>query len=239
MSGTYTILLAPADASTGSIVLTLYKVPPDVTGTITPGGPAVTVHLTSPGQNAELTFSGTSGERVSLNLTNGTYHLCSVNVSIIKPDGTALTPTQCVSTGGFIDTQTLPISGTYKILLTPTDASTGSITLTLYKVVDVKGTIMIGGPAIKVDIATPGQNAELTFAGTASQQVTVHVKGSTIKCMTIGILNPNGTSLFSEFQCLSTFDLPIQTLPTKGTFTLSINPVDVDTGSMTVNITSP
>ncbi len=239
MSGTYTILLAPADASTGSIVLTLYKVPPDVTGTITPGGPAVTVHLTSPGQNAELTFSGTLGERVSLNLTNGTYHLCSVNVSIIKPDGTALAPTQCVSTGGFIDTQTLPIGGTYKILLMPTDASTGSITLTLYKVVDVKGTIVIGGPAIKVNITTPGQNAELTFVGTANQQVTVHAKDSTIKCVTIGIVNPNGTSLFSEFQCLGTFDLPIQTLPAKGTYTLSINPFDVNTGSMTVNMTSP
>jgi YD repeat-containing protein len=239
MSGTYTILVAPADASTGSIVLTLYKVLPDVTGTITPGGPAVSVHLTSPGQNAELTFGGTLGEQVSLNLTNGTYHLCSLNVSILKPGGTALTPTQCVSTNGFIDTQTLPISGTYKILLTPTDASTGSVTLTLYNVVDVKGTITIGGPAINVNIRTLGQNAELTFVGTANQQVTVHAKDSTIKCLTIGIVNLNGTSLFSEFQCLSTFDLPVQTLPAKGTYTLSINPFDVDTGSMTVNMTSP
>ena len=150
-----------------------------------------------------------------------------------------MAPTQCVSTGGFIDTQTLPIGGAYKILLMPTDASTGSITLTLYKVVDVKGTIVIGGPAIKVNITTPGQNAELTFVGTANQQVTVHAKDSTIKCVTIGIVNPNGTSLFSEFQCLGTFDLPIQTLPAKGTYTLSINPFDVNTGSMTVNMTSP
>src|SRR2546428_5000548 len=41
-----------------------------------------------PGQNARLTFDGTTGQRLSLAMTGVT--LTSVSVSILKPDGTTL-----------------------------------------------------------------------------------------------------------------------------------------------------
>ena len=45
------------------MTLTLYLVPADVSATITPGGPPVTVTTTSAGQNARLTFAGHGGRR--------------------------------------------------------------------------------------------------------------------------------------------------------------------------------
>jgi len=45
------------------MTLTLYDVAADVTGSITPGGSAVTVTISVPGQNAGVTFSGTAGRR--------------------------------------------------------------------------------------------------------------------------------------------------------------------------------
>jgi hypothetical protein len=134
-TGTYTILVDPQGTNTGSITLTLSQ---DVTGTMTINGPAVTVNLTRPGQNARLTFGGTVGQRVSLGMTDvtiGTSTCCGSQVSISTPDGTVLvSPTFIGTNGGTLDTPPLPATGTYTILVDPGGTSTGSITLTLSQV---------------------------------------------------------------------------------------------------------
>ena len=82
-------------------------------------------------------FDGVSGQRVSLLGTNGlTAQIlgCDINVSILKPDATVLAPATCMEQSGFIDTQTLPITGTYTILVDPGGAATGGVTLTLSNV---------------------------------------------------------------------------------------------------------
>src|SRR4029078_7734198 len=96
----------------------LYDVPSDPTPSLTAGGPAVGVTIPTPGQNARPTFAGTLGQRVSLALSSST--LTQAYVSIVKPDGTNLVaPTLIGSGGGFIDTNTLPVSRTYTITIHP------------------------------------------------------------------------------------------------------------------------
>ena len=57
VSGRYSMLVDPQGTAFGSMTLTLYDVPPDVTDSISPGGPAVTVSMGPvPGQNAILRF---------------------------------------------------------------------------------------------------------------------------------------------------------------------------------------
>jgi hypothetical protein len=84
------------------------------------------VTISTPGQNAELTFSGTADDRVSLQLSNVT--MSGRTVSILKPDGSTLAVLTGINT--FLDTQTLPTTGTYTIRVDPTNAATGSATLT-------------------------------------------------------------------------------------------------------------
>src|SRR5258706_1767783 len=136
LSGTYTIMVDPQTTYTGSLTLTLYDVPANVSSTITPGGSPASVTLGTPGQNATLTFTGTAGQRASLRLTNDTIGnsiFAGTQVSVLKPDGTALIPATGVNTNGtFFDTRTLPVSGTYSILVDPVAANTGGMTLTLY-----------------------------------------------------------------------------------------------------------
>src|SRR5215213_4593320 len=109
-TGTYTVFVNPLDTNIGSATVTLYNVPPDVTGNITVGAP-FNVTTTVPGQNAVLSFNGTSGQRITVKiggvtLTGGSGY---VDVTIKKPDGTAMASTNYVSSGGaFINTQTLP-----------------------------------------------------------------------------------------------------------------------------------
>src|SRR5438046_2720169 len=104
-TGTYTLWVQHYYTYVGSETLQLYNVPADVTGTITIGGSAVPVATTVPGQNASLTFSGTSGQRASINLTSGSYSSCSLYLK--NPDGTTVTTGYCGGATGFIDTAAL------------------------------------------------------------------------------------------------------------------------------------
>jgi YD repeat-containing protein len=236
--GTYTILAQPT-IGTGSVDITLYDVAHDFTSSITPNGPPVDVKLTTPGQNAQLTFSGTKAEKVSLNFSNSTFPTCSPNLSIVNPDGSVLDSQTCIGLEGFVAAQTLPTTGAYRILLTTSDPNTGSMVANLYKVVDVTGSIAVNGSTVTVSLTTPGQTGALTFGGNSNQQITVHVTNNTITCVTLGIVKPDGTLLFSELECGSTFDLPTQVLPTRGTYKLSIVPNQAETGSLKLKITSP
>jgi hypothetical protein len=240
VSGTYTILgETTTSGGAGAVTLTLYDIPSDFTSTITPSGPAVIVTTTIPGQDGILTFSGKSGQSVSLNLTNGTFPSCSPNVSINNPDGTVMYSNTCYGSGGFIPVQTLPATGTYRILMTMIDAGTGSLTANLYNVVNVTGTIVVNGSPVNLNLPTPGQVAALTFAGTASQKATVHVTKSTITCLTVAVVQPNGKTLSSVLNCGTSFNAHVPALPTTGNYTLTISPDQADTGSLTVVLTSP
>jgi hypothetical protein len=144
-TGPHSVLVNPEGMDAGSVTLQLYTVPEDVTGTLSFGSPAP-VTTTAPGQNAALTFSGVAGQRVSLKLsavTVGTSTCCSAKVGILKPDGSSLVGGTLFGTsGGFVDTKVLPVSGTYTVVLDPQGMDTGSATTTIYDVPpDVTGSL--------------------------------------------------------------------------------------------------
>jgi hypothetical protein len=243
-TGTYTILVDPVQYSVGNLTLTLIDVPADFGSTITPGGSAVTASMTTPGQNGAVTFSGTAGQRISLLGTNGLSGQvtgCDVHVSIRNPDSSVLASNTCMEGGGgFIDAKVLPAAGTYTIVVDPVSHAVGSVTLTLYDVpADTTGSVTVGGSAVAVTLGTPGQNGTLTFSGTASQQVTVHMTSNTIGWMTVRLLRPDGTQLTSKTGFTAGFDLNPQTLPSSGTYTIVVDPRDHNTGSVNVSVTNP
>jgi YD repeat-containing protein len=238
-TGTYRIYIDPVNADTGQIITTLYNAAP-ATGTITAGGAAVTATTTVPGQNSLLTFSGTSGALVSLLIQNVSYD--TTTVSIIEPSGTTLASTSVYMPSSytfFIDTQTLPATGTYTIRVAPSDQVTGSATLTLYSVTNLSGAVTIGGSSTTLTMNTPGQNGSVTFSGTGGQSITVHLTSGTVAPVTVSLLDPSGTVLTSTFTYSSAFNLASQTLSATGTYTIIVDPYSYNTGSLTVNVTSP
>jgi YD repeat-containing protein len=241
-TGTYRIVVDPVSFATGSVTLTLNNVPADYTGSITAGG-SVTVTTSPAGQNAAVTFSGTLGQRISLKGTSGMSGQvvgCDVNVTIKKPDGSVLAPAACMESSGFIDVQTLPVAGTYTIVVDPVAAATGSLTLWLYDVpADTTGTVSVGGSAVSVPLSTAGQNGTLTFSGTASQQVTVRMTGNTFGSTTVKLMKPDGTQLTTGTSTLPNFNLTTQTLPATGTYTIVVDPAAGNTGTINVSVTNP
>jgi RHS repeat-associated protein len=250
-TGTYTIVINPQGNATGSARFSLYDVPADPSGTITPGGSAQTVTTTVPGQNATLTFSGSTNQRISLNIdqvTIGTSSCCSGQVSIKNPDGTTLVSPTYFGTFGntFIDTITLAQTGTYTITIDPQSNATGSAQFTLYDVpADTTGSISIGGPSQNVTVSTPGQNATLTFAGTAAKNIHLTLSSVTIgtsSCCSgkVSIKNPDGTTLVNPTYFGTFGNTTVSaTLPVDGTYTILVDPQSNATGSATLTLTDP
>ncbi|HZS09122.1 MAG TPA: IPT/TIG domain-containing protein [Blastocatellia bacterium] len=137
VTGTYTILLDPAGANLDRMTFRLIAPLPDVTAAIAINGPPVTI-TTAPEQNARLTFDGSTGQRVSLRLTEiSSFDSSDIRVSILRPDGTVLAgpvvPDDYSPTGTLAGPFDLPVTGTYTILFDPQNPVTGSLTFTLMK----------------------------------------------------------------------------------------------------------
>jgi hypothetical protein len=99
--------------------------------------------------------------------------------------------------------------------------------------------VTIGGSSVPVTTTVPGQNGSLTFSGTASQQVTVRVTGNTMGSVTVKLLRPDGTTMTTTLSSSASFNLATQTLPTTGTYTVTIDPSQTNTGTMNVQVTNP
>ena len=234
-TGTYSVLLAPYNGTIGGANITVWTFDQQTGTTITSGAPTA-VAINTPGQTASLTFSGTAGQSASIVLNNSTFNCWTTSVSILSPDGTTLASSN--SCGNlFLNPVTLPVSGTYTIVITPTQGVTGSASITLWLFSNLAPAVVTPVTPATVTINTPGQAASLTFSGTAGQLASVQLTNSTFACWTtsVSILSPDGATLASSNSC-GNLVLNTITLPVSGTYTIVISPTSGATGNATVSL---
>ena len=124
--------------------------------------------------------------------------LASGRVEFLQPDGTLLAATYLSGGGTFLEPISLPVSGTYAIVVDPTSGSGGTVTVRLYDVpADTTATIAAGGSAT-VTTAAPGQNGTLTFTGTVNQRVSVKLTSASVTSGWLSLNAPDGTVLDSQ-----------------------------------------
>jgi hypothetical protein len=201
---------------------------------ITPGGPAVTVTISNAGTNATATFAGTKGQRVSLNISGST--ISSFKVSLLKPSGSALFTVSATRTAKFVDTNTLPATGTYKLVVDPNNNYTGKVTLQLYNVpADASANAIVGGAPGTVTTTVPGQDAYVTFSGVAGHRLSLSLTGVTISAGNVTVLNPDQSTLSPTraFARADSFIDPL-TLPATGQYKVVLDPKGKATGAVTV-----
>jgi len=242
---TYKIIIDPVAFATGSLTLSLYSVT-DVGGTIPADGTQVTASIDTPGQNAAYTFTGTDGQRVSLEALTGfggqIAFACDVNASLVRvSDNATVAGPTCIESGGFIEPVLLQATD-YKVVVDPVSYATGDQPIKLHTVpADVTGTLTINAAATPVSLQTPGQNASFDFSVASSQQVTVRVTSNTIAgvspCVTVSLMS-GASTLTSSSSCAASFNLAQQTLAA-GTYTVKINPNSYSKGSLNIQVTSP
>jgi hypothetical protein len=246
VTGTYTLMVDPVGITTGPFSIALYA-DVNLAGPILTDGTPINGTITTPGQNGRYTFAGTAGQAVSALLTLTTPPNCNWYIRLLKPDGSTLASSFTCSTSvlsEFLDQTTLPVTGTYTLMVDPVGITNGPFTIALYVVpADATCTITVGGTSAILTTTVPGQNAKATFSGGAGQAVTVHFTSNTMSAgpmsVDVRLLKPDGNILYATLTSASNFDLPRQTLPTTGTYTISINPGSANVGSITVAATSP
>jgi len=69
--------------------------------------------------------------------------------------------------------------------------------------------------------------------------VTVHVIGNTTHDVAVNMMGSDGIVLASTTSAAGSFNLPTVTLPSTGTYTVSVDPSGMNVGTLNVALTSP
>jgi large repetitive protein len=235
-TGTYSVVIAPPTTVTSASFTLQLSVP--VTGTLTVGSASSTaVTIARAGQFARYTFTATAGQNLGVGLSDLVITPTAVttaNLTVYRPDETALTTVVCyVSNGGCALNLNNLAAGTYSVVASMTQPSTGSFKLQVNS--DVVGTLATN-VASSVSLK-PGQNARYTFSGTAGQSVGIELSqlatAPSGKGVTIHVYRPadsitvSGASFSGYWRTVgingagSTLALP--TLPVTGTYTVIVD----------------
>jgi hypothetical protein len=236
-SGTWSVVVEPYSASTGSLTLTFAN---DVATRGLSSGEAVSTAISVQGQNAGYTFAATAGHHVTFQVTK--FDLLNggsdgfAYLYFYEP-GSSSSYTVCsFSSNSYCDFVT-PESGTWSVTLDPYSASTGSLTLTFANDVATQG--LTSGKAVTTAIHFQGQNARYTFAATRGHHVTFQISkfhllnsGSTGYAY-LYFYEPGSSSYYNDCSFSSNSFCDFVT-PESGRWSVSLDPYSASTGSLTL-----
>ena len=222
----------------------------DLGGPLAIDGAASVISLGA-GQNARYTFTGTAGQNLGLGISGLSFGTGSSNlgITVYKPDGSVLTtssPLACLTynwvaaPGDRCALRNLPVSGVYTILITPGGPGTANMTVTLSA--DITGALTPNGSGLPFSSTRVGQFGRYTFTVTAGQNYSMLWSASTVPAGTIYILKPdltqlNWANINNSAGAAGTLNLG--TLATGGVYTVFVSPNTINTGNVTVRVTSP
>jgi hypothetical protein len=239
-NGTWNIVIDPIGANQGSATLNGYTFADD-NGVADLTGKPVNLNFTKPGQNAEWTFSGSTGQKISAYVTGSTLSGCDFTLSLVRPNGNVLgSPVDSCATSAFLDTQTLDANGTWTVVVDPQQTNVGNATLQVFEIVDEALPFKPGKALKTFTVLSPGENALYTFAGHVGDKRTVSISGSTYEgcpAVVVAIIRPNQTVLTSTSTCGKTLSLANLGIDADGTWTLFIDPQGPATGTMIIRLT--
>jgi hypothetical protein len=233
--GTYKLVLDPQSFSLGTVTTTLYNVPADATAAGALGSTTVNT-VSTPGQNAAMTFAGTTGQRVSL--TASAVTIPNSVVWIERPNGVSLAQFSTGTSGHYMSPVTLPQTGTYTVHIDPQGSGTGQMSLDPEVVPgDPVYPILANGVLVSGTNGGAGQNALFPFTGSAGQKISLVVSSSTMGSAGVSILKPDGTTLVSSFSIGSGSGyVDTTSLPVNGTYTIKADPSGTNVGSVDMRL---
>ncbi|MET9259497.1 RHS repeat-associated core domain-containing protein [Amycolatopsis sp. NPDC004079] len=237
-TGIYQIALTPPANGSGSVTATLSS---RVAGALSTTGAGTPVTLAKPGQQAELSFPATAGQHLDLGFSGSTFAAGTLaTASIREPHGVALqwspgsTRGQIRLDGNGNFDFTAAETGTYSVVFGSSDQSTGSITVTASVALEA-GAITAGADKT-VQIDRPGQDARLTYAGTAGTALSLDLTGYGFAYLPfLTVTAPDGSVLTSGI--VADYHWEVPALPTTGTYTITVDPYS-SAGAFSLRLTT-
>jgi len=138
-AGTYTFVYNPSGWDTGSATIAIYTVAADSSTAVNADGSPTTV-TTSIGQSANLTFPGTTNQKITIAITGNTNASC-VGISLLNPSGGTVTSGVACGASSTFSNIVLPSSGTYTFRFNPSGTDAGSATIAISTVSTGAGTV--------------------------------------------------------------------------------------------------
>ncbi|MFZ6735053.1 IPT/TIG domain-containing protein, partial [Undibacterium sp. Ji42W] len=244
ISGTYTIFLTPGSSDKGDLNLSLIPA-----GTMNID--AVTPLSVVAAQMQRFTFTAEAGKTFGLSLTDlkftgtgsGTKN---VRVYLERGDGTAVYDWTFTADGScdLYMPSWFPTTGTYVLRFVPSFPFVASFNALLSKDIEV-GILLPGAAPLNLTTVFPGQNGRFTFDAVAGQSFNLAITGNTIPvytAKTIWIYKPTAGSSGSQW---GSYDLitgssviGLNNLPETGTYTILIDPLGLDKGSINLQLLS-
>lgn len=245
VTGTYTVFVDPPYAATGTIDALLTA---DVQATLDVDGGSSDVAISLTGQTARLTFDGTAGQDLGLGVSNlvltpsnSSYY---ATFQVLKPDGTAFTSINCGAPGCSKSFPTLPVTGTYTIVVTPYQGGTASFTATLST--DASwGSIEIDAASLSDSVTRQGQTARFSFVGAAGQNLGLGISNLITSPVTstlvdVSVFKADGSQIggASCFVANGGCGANLVNLPVTGVYTVKLTPRYGGTFSLTATLSS-
>jgi len=231
--GTYTVAVSNTAAATGSVQVLLSSGTPVATD-----GTPVSFSASGAGEKAYYTFAGTAGQNIGIGLTNMALApgpFTNIGVVVYKPDGSNLASANChyTYTGCQLALRGLPATGTYRIEVSPNNASqTMSFTMSLSQALG--GAINPSATPLPLNFASAGQFAQYTFTATAGQNVTLRLDPTSITPtdseLMMRVFNPSGSQV-TYVAVTSTGAAINLTNLVAGTYAVTIVPTYAATGT--------
>ncbi|KPF67251.1 hypothetical protein IP84_13985 [beta proteobacterium AAP99] len=256
-TGTYVVRVLPSGLATGSIGIRLAS---DLTGALTLNG-STAISLAS-GRNGRYTFSAAANTGYGLALTGVSYTgtgdaTQAIDAQLLDSSGAVLKSCGFSGDGKNSSCDFEPglfvAAGTYTIRFDPRSTWAASFSAVLST--DAGRTALTANAAspTAVSIARPGQNATFTFSGTAGQNLSLALTGSTLDDADAATTNYTNVYVFapsrtpvqwssspayysSLYTGVSSLRVDLNKLPETGTYVVRILPAALDTGNVNVRL---
>ncbi|WP_416963453.1 RHS repeat-associated core domain-containing protein [Streptomyces sp. Agncl-13] len=230
----YTLLLEPQSAGTGGV--TLWLSTPVKAGALSQSGG--TGAIARPGQALQYTLDAKAGDGDTVVFT-GTTITGSTRIMLLAPGATTPSSLGSLSTSTTDAALRAPlVAGTYRLLLQPLTPVTGQTTATLVPDVNA-GTLTVGGGTGSATIATAGQNARYTFTGTSGQKLTLSLGSTPPYAWYLSVFGPDGKWLVdARYLTTSTTSYAMAALPASGTYTVTVDPALLKTGTYSIGLST-
>ncbi len=236
--GTYALQITPSNPFSGSLSLTVSSPPADLSGAMTLGTAKAST-ISTAGQNALYTFTGTYGHRAFIDFTGST--IVGGTVSLLDPSGVTINSTPLLKGEVVLDTTLLygtPTggTGTFQVLIDPAGSNTGVVNATVYDVpADLTPAAPLSLPAtVSTTITTPGQNATIPFPIIAGHQVSISISNTGLMVGALTIFKADGATPLTTATTIRTatglIDSTAIPMGSTGPFFLRWDPVGASTG---------
>ncbi len=196
------------------------------------------VSITEAGGTGRLTFNGTKGQDVfvdipATNLPDG----CAV-LTLLDPTGTPVSSGCLVGGTGFIDATILPATGQYTLTVTPGPGVTGQASVLFVTAVDQVGAITLAGPPVTATVTQPGAVSRLHFTGAAGAHVRVQVTASTVpdQCAVLYLIDPAGNNIGGGCIVNHVGQIDDTELTVDGQYTIAVDPQADGIGAVQVTV---